>query len=64
MRLPTAKTKWHSVTFCGGPWSSKKAFVPQPGIGMDDPWSLPIRVGEHVGRYNLSSGEWQELNPE
>lgn len=63
MRLPTAKTKWHDVKFFGGPWAGLKATVPQPSTG-DDPWSLPLRVGEYVGRYDLSDGKWQALNPE
>ena len=42
----------------GGPWDNREVVFPwqEPGT-----LSLPIRVGEHVGRYNLNTGHWVPL---
>jgi hypothetical protein len=43
------------LTCDGGPWDKQEVVVPeQDSCAM----SLPIRVGEHVGRYNLTTGAW------
>lgn len=42
----------------GGPWDGQEVVFP----GQDSsPMSLPIRVGQHAGRYNLNNGEWEAL---
>ena len=56
MRLPTHKTKYHTVTCKGGPWDKLEVLAPVQDKG--DPLSLPIKVGEHRGRYNLDNGKW------
>ena len=61
-KLPTAKTRTHEVTCRGGPWHDQKMWV--PALDMHDPLSLPIRVGDHVGRYNLFDGRWLPLTGE
>lgn len=39
----------------GGPWGGSIAVFPAQYTGD---LSLPIRVGEHVGRYSLNTGHW------
>lgn len=56
MKLPRGKSKFHKVVCKGGPWNGKDVLVPLQDSG--DPFSLPIRVGEYVGRYNLNTGVW------
>jgi hypothetical protein len=48
----------------GGPWADQDVVFPFQG-SLATPakydggsLSLPIRVGEHVGRYNLNTGHW------
>ena len=55
--LHVPKAKYGKPLNCkGGPWDMQVVMFPtQPA---DDPLSLPIRVGEHVGRYNLNTGHW------
>ena len=40
----------------GGPWDGLEAVLP---LQDSDQWSMVIRVGEHVGQYNLNTGEWR-----
>ena len=48
------------VTLSGGPWDSLTLAVrPRDRHKIDA--SLPIKVGGHYGRYNLSSGKWEAL---
>lgn len=47
----------HKRVCKGGPWDGLEAVLPRQD---DDVWSLVIRVGEHVGQYNLNTGEWRE----
>ena len=47
----------HKRVCKGGPWDGLEAVLPRQ---YDDVWSLVIRVGEHVGQYNLNTGEWRE----
>lgn len=55
MKLPTHKTKYHHVKCNGGPWDGLLVTMPKvSGLSL----SLPIRVKEHKGRYNLDTGEW------
>lgn len=43
----------------GGPWDGQEVVFPrQDSSHVDAGLSLPIRVGEFVGRYNLNSGAW------
>lgn len=61
-RLPRAGKNSATVVLEGGPWHGHAALIPrQP---ERDPWSLPIRVGEHAGRYNLNTGAWTPLTGE
>lgn len=61
-RLPRASKNRATVVLKGGPWHGHAALIPrQPD---HDPMSLPIRVGEHVGRYNLNTGAWTPLTGE
>jgi hypothetical protein len=48
------------LTCVGGPWDGQAAVFPrQESPDMNrGVWSLPIRVGEYVGRYNLNTGAW------
>lgn len=60
----TSRSRKHYEVACqGGPWSGRTAVFPQqPSEAYgDDPWSLPIRVDAHTGRYNLNTGVWQAL---
>lgn len=41
----------------GGPWHQQSITV-RPRDRVKGDMSLPIRVGEFVGRYNLNSGAW------
>jgi hypothetical protein len=45
----------YQVRCVGGPWDGQDVVMPHQTMG---PMSLPIRVGEHVGRYNLNTGTW------
>ena len=56
MRLPSSKKRSHEVLCMGGPWAGKLAWFPVQH--KDDPLSLPIRVGEFTGRYDLNTGIW------
>ena len=48
--------KQYKLTCKGGPWGGSEAvFAHQEG----SPLSIMIRVGEHVGQYNLNTGEWR-----
>lgn len=57
-KLPAPpKAKYGKPVKCvGGPWDKQEAMLPRQSAG--NPLSLPIRVGEHVGRYNLNTGTW------
>jgi hypothetical protein len=46
----------YQVTMQGGPYDGQIVVLPQQPTG--DELGLPIRVGEHVGRYNLNTGAW------
>ena len=47
------------LTCSGGPWDGEDVVLPrQEADHMGSALSLPIRVGEHVGRYNLNTGTW------
>ena len=48
-------TMQYEMTMVGGPWDRQRVVVPDPSGG---PFGLPVRVGAHYGRYNLSTGEW------
>lgn len=56
-KLPAPpKGKGKPRTCVGGPFDKLDVLMPmQPD---NSPMSLPIRVGEHVGRYNLNTGAW------
>ena len=41
----------------GGPWDGLEVVLPRQDNTSE--WSLVIRVGEHVGQYNLNTGEWR-----
>lgn len=56
MRLPAIKRKVHKILCWGGPWDGMVACFPLQS--PDDPLSLPVRVGQFVGRYNLNNGMW------
>lgn len=47
--------KQFKLTCVGGPWDGQEAVFPEQD---GTPLSLPIRVGEHVGQYNLNTGAW------
>lgn len=50
------------LTCVGGPWDGQDVVFPkQEGSQYGGEMSLPIRVGEHVGRYNLNTGHWVPL---
>ena len=55
-KLATCKKNSKVVACTGGPWHEQDALLPQQGAGQE--LSLPIRVGEYVGRYNLNTGAW------
>lgn len=61
-RLPRAGKNTREVVLSGGPWDCQKAVLPRQN--ETDPLSLPIRVGEHAGRYNLNTGVWTPLTGE
>lgn len=43
----------------GGPWDGQEVVFPkQEGGQYGGELSLPIRVGDHTGRYNLNNGTW------
>lgn len=46
----------HKRTCNGGPWDGQDAVLP---LQDSYQWSMVIRVGEHVGQYNLNTGEWR-----
>lgn len=52
------------LTCDGGPWDGQDVVFPHQGANPSSAatdsgaLSLPIRVGEHVGRYNLNTGAW------
>ena len=48
------------VTLSGGPWDNLTLAV-RPRDRHKNDASLPIKVGRHYGRYNLSSGKWEAL---
>jgi hypothetical protein len=41
----------------GGPWAGQGVVFPRQDTGTSS-LSLVVRVGEHVGRYNLNTGTW------
>ena len=46
-----------TVVLVNGPWHEQPfTFRPRDRAKVDH--TLPIRVGEHVGRYNLNTGHW------
>ena len=47
--------KQYKLTCKGGPWGGSEAVFAQQEAS---PLSIMIRVGEHVGRYNLNTGAW------
>lgn len=50
------------LTCKGGPWDKQEVVFPkQEGSQYGGELSLPIRVGEHVGQYNLNTGHWVPL---
>lgn len=57
-KLPAPpKAKYGKPLKCkGGPWDKQEVMFPRQPLG--NALSLPIRVGEHVGRYNLNTGAW------
>lgn len=52
--------KQYKIVCKGGPWGGSDAVFPEQECGSlgQAALSLPIRVGEHVGRYNLNTGHW------
>ena len=48
----------HKRTCKGGPWDGLEVVLPRQDDYAD--WSLVIRVGKHVGQYNLNTGEWRD----
>lgn len=43
----------------GGPWDGQDVVFPRQEAGhLGAALSLPIRVGEFAGRYNLNNGTW------
>ncbi len=48
------------VALMGGPWAGLTLTI-RPNNRPKDDKSLPIRVGQYVGRYNLNNGEWEAL---
>ena len=47
--------KQYKLTCKGGPWNGSEAVFAEQ---ESSPLSIMIRVGEHVGRYNLNTGAW------
>lgn len=56
MAAVRASPKSFNVEFIGGPWDGKVGTMKTQPDG--DPLSLPIHVGDHVGRYNMNTGAW------
>lgn len=54
-------TTQFQMSAIGGPWDGQLVVFPEPS---GSPWGLPFQVGDHYGRYNLSTGEWQDLHEE
>lgn len=54
-------TRQFQLTAVGGPWNGQRIILPEPS---GSPHGLSIRVGQFYGRYNLSTGEWQDLHEE
>ena len=50
--------KQFKLVCVGGPWGGREVVFPKQDA---DELPLPIRVGEHVGRYNLNTGHWVPL---
>ena len=48
------------VALMGGPWAGLTLTI-RPNNRPKDDKSLPVRVGQYVGRYNLNNGEWESL---
>lgn len=50
----------HQLRCVGGPWAGQDVVFPKQESGRigQAALSLPVRVGEHVGRYNLNTGHW------
>jgi hypothetical protein len=47
------------LTCSGGPWDGQDVVLPrQDATQLEAALSLPIRVGEFTGRYNLNTGTW------
>lgn len=43
----------------GGPWDGQEVVFPRQEAGhLGAALSLPVRVGEFTGRYNLNTGTW------
>lgn len=49
-----------TLSLKGGPWDGLDMTV-RPRDRSKGDHSLPIRVGAHVGRYNLNNGEWRAM---
>jgi hypothetical protein len=50
------------LTCVGGPWDGQEVVFPKQDAGVyGGALSLPIRVGEFTGRYNLNTGHWVPL---
>ena len=47
--------KQYKLVCQGGPWDGQETVFARQESG---PLSIMIRVGEHVGRYNLNTGAW------
>lgn len=60
MALPKAGGNAKQVALMGGPWAGLTLTI-RPNNRPKDDKSLPIRVGQHAGRYNLNNGEWEAL---
>jgi hypothetical protein len=49
----------YQVRCVGGPWDGQDVVLPRQEAGhMGAALSLPIRVGDFTGRYNLNTGTW------
>ena len=49
------------VVLTGGPWVGQTVVQRPERRNEEEAMPLPIRVGAHVGRYNLNTGAWQSL---
>ena len=56
-KLRSAIGHAQTIVLSGGPWN-EQPFTFRPRDRAKHDYSLPVRVGEHVGRYNLNTGAW------